>query len=89
MMIGLITQKSIGAQANQRGLKLRTDMECIIAIDGKVGGMLEPDHEVVVPLAPGKHRVIAVSSSGDDIWEGTLDFNGSDDLHVAVALLQA
>ena len=31
----------------------------------------------------------AVSSSSSDIWKGTLDFNGSEDLHVAVPLLQA
>jgi hypothetical protein len=74
---------------DQKGLVLRCDAECIIAIDGKVVALMEPDQDSLFPLPTGKHTLTAVSSSADDIWEGPIDFTGLENAKVAVSLLKA
>lgn len=80
---------SLGASAQERGFLVRCDIECIVAIDGKVTAVLEPDQEHLLPVAEGKHTFTAVSSSGDDIWETKIDFDGSENIKIPVSLLKA
>jgi hypothetical protein len=60
MMIALVAHSSAGASADQEGLLLRCDVECIIAVDGKVTSLLEPDKESLFPLSAGKHTLCSI-----------------------------
>jgi hypothetical protein len=87
LTVVFVPQIALYAQAEERGLLVRCDVDCIIAIDGKVMSVLDQDQEKLLPLTAGKHTLTSVSSSGEDIWETPIDFNGLDTVKVPVPLL--
>ena len=70
-------------------LRLRSDLECRLNIDGQPRGVLKPGDEVRVNLVPGDHRVEAVPVTGGATWQTTVTLTEADSQEVSIPLLAA
>jgi len=53
-------------------LLIRTDVECLLAVDGKTQGVLSPNQSLRLQLTAGEHRIEAVDSAGGGRWQKTI-----------------
>jgi Protein of unknown function (DUF1566) len=70
-------------------LRLRSDLECRLNIDGRPGDVLKPGDEVRLNLAPGDHRIEAVPVTGGATWQATVTLTEADPQEVSIPLRAA
>ena len=54
------------------GVTVSTDMDCVVAIDGKVVGRIQKDHKEFFPASRGNHTLSAATTGTGDYWEMSL-----------------
>ena len=59
-------------------LRVRSDLECRLSVDGRPRGVLKPGGEVRVNLVPGDHRIEAVPVTGGAAWQNTVTLTKAD-----------
>lgn len=78
----------LAAESGPQGIKVKPDLECVVAVDGKIVGRPAANEEVFFPVGIGKHTVAAVTSDGD-YWEQSLDASAQPSVPVAIPLQRA
>jgi hypothetical protein len=67
-------------------LRVRSDLECRLSVDGQPRGVLKPGDEVRVHLVPGDHRIEAVPVTGGAVWQNTVTLTQADLEEVSIPL---
>jgi hypothetical protein len=70
-------------------LRVRSDLECRLSIDGQPGGVLKPGDEVRLNLVPGDHQIEAVPVTGGATWQTTVTLTEADRQEVSIPLRAA